>query len=993
MKKILTLSGVVAMLAASLSVAQAGVINIAAWTFENDTIAGYVPNPVPSTALTTAMASALGMAGWLTPAAGTNDPDVLAGAAGDTGGNSIANLTHTWRVRAQKAGNGWSTNAPIGAQGAQFNVDTTGFTSPINVAFDWYVTTAGEGHLQLQYTTNNWTSSSNILITIPTAEQTSLQNSNNSTGTDPNTVAGYYVSDNALVSGTVAGQDWFTNLTASITDPNAANNPNFGIRIVNASTLAACLNTGGTLLNNTSGNWRFDNISVSGTAPTGPVLNPASNVTADSNSFAITFAATPAWSSKITSITVGSYSLPINSSTTNSTSIIFNMAAGAAGNLFRTNASVTILVTATGYAADSVVQPIAPGVPTTWSITQQPAGPTGNGGTLVANPVVSFLDAYGNMATTAAGSVTSAPAGGTWSFGANSGTNVSIVNGSATFTNLSATSAASVSTADIKLSGTLGTLTTTTFSIPVPPTSGFSPTNLAVFQEDVAVKNSTFSILEVNPVSGSVVHTFPISATGPNALRTSSAATTGRMSDSGDGTLVCFTGFETQDGSLITTPDVTYVNPRGAGTLNASGTFTLQSSYTGDGTVSQNQTRSATSVDNQTWWMGDKGGIYTNDATLPVITVSGNNVRSMKAFGGTVYFLQQASGKVIQTPVSYIDPSSLVPVTLAGFMAESNDLDFYMVQSGANGSTYDTLYYIDGTAATGGSSPGGIFKYYYTGVPDNGAGSPVWAQASGSPAVAAQYSGDGLCARTNAAGGIDLYFTTGTGGIAGNNLVTVHDSGATNVLSLGAATTNYTVASTATLKGVAFAPIVLPSAPTVTSLTASNITASSAKLYATVNPNGSQTTNIFWANTNIISAPGTYYNVGTVILPAGSSPVTVSSLVTGLLSGENYSYYLDATNSVGGYDGSSSSANFTTLVNLGAVTFIGANLQFSFTSAPNAAASLTVWGTTNLTPPIVWQNLGNPSENPSGSGQYKFIDVNAASVNGSQRFYKVTSTP
>jgi hypothetical protein len=86
--------------------------------------------------------------------------------------------------------------------------------------------------------------------------------------------------------------------------------------------------------------------------------------------------------------------------------------------------------------------------------------------------------------------------------------------------------------------------------------------------------------------------------------------------------------------------------------------------------------------------------------------------------------------------------------------------------------------------------------------------------------------------------------------------------------------------------------------------------------------------------------------------------VTVSSLVTGLLSGENYSYYLDATNSVGGYDGSSSSANFTTLVNLGAVTFIGANLQFSFTSAPNAATSLTVWGTTNLTPPIVWQNFG-----------------------------------
>ena len=949
MKKLFTLSAVVAMLAASLSMAQAGIINIAAWNFENDAIAAYVPNPAPSTALTAATASSIGMAAYTT---GTNDPDVLAGAVSDTGGNLITNVTHTWRVRGQKTGNGWSSTAPIGVQGAQFNVDTTGFTLPINVTFDWYVTGSGEAHMQLQYTTNNWTTSSNILITIPVAEQTSLQNSNNTSGADANTVAGYYVSDNALVSGVVAGQDWFTNLTASITDPNAANNPNFGIRIVNASTGAACLAASGAAFG-TSGNWRFDNISVSGTAPTGPTLNPASNITADSNSFAITYTATPAWSSKITSITVGSYSLPLNPTTTNSTSITFNMADVAAGNLFRTNASVTILVVATGYAADSAIQPIAPGAPTTWNITQQPAGPTGNGGTLITNPVVSMQDQWGNTATTASGSVTASPAGGTWAFGSGSGTTVPIVNGAATFTNLSATSAANVSAAYISLNGALGTLTTTSFNLPAPATSGFGATNLAVFQEDVVAKNSTFSILEVNPVSSSVVQTIPIPATGPNALRMSSAATTGRMSDSADGTLVCFTGFETQDGSLVTTPDVTSVNPRGVGTLNGGGTFALQTSYTGDGQVSANQTRSATTLDNQTWYIGDKGGVYTNNTgNAPVIATAGNNVRSMKAFDGLVYFMQQASGKVVQTPISYVNGGSYVP--LSGFNEESNCLDFYMVQSGANGSTYDTLYYIDGTKADGVGANGGIFKYYFTGTYDGISGAPVWAQASGSPQISANLSGDGLCARTNAAGGIDLYFTTGTGGVAGNSLVTVHDSGATNVFSLGAVTTNYTASANATLKGVALAPIALVTNIALSASASSVVVGSTTNLVALVQilPANAANQVVIWNSDNTSAAT---VNGSGVVTGVGVGTAHISATTTDgtSLSATNLVTVTSATVSVTGI---ALSASASTLIVGGSSTTI-----YDIITPANATTQTVIWHNDN--PGVVSTNVDSTGTN------------------------------
>ena len=57
-------------------------------------------------------------------------------------------------------------------------------------------------------------------------------------------------------------------MTATISDPAAVNDPNFAIEMVNASTGADDIAAGGAALNNTSGNWRFDNVTV-----TAPVTN------------------------------------------------------------------------------------------------------------------------------------------------------------------------------------------------------------------------------------------------------------------------------------------------------------------------------------------------------------------------------------------------------------------------------------------------------------------------------------------------------------------------------------------------------------------------------------------------------------------------------------------------------------------------------------------------------------------------------------------------
>lgn len=245
---------------------------IAAWSFENDTIA--VNNsPAPSTG--TGTASSIGMNIYPTPNIGVTTDDVVLGKNSDTGANTVADTTQTWRVRAQAgsngAANGWSSLAPIGTQGTVFAQSTVGFTGPINVSFDWYATTQGEANLQLEYTTNGttWT---NVPLTLSGSDAGLVVATNS--GSDTNTVTGSYVSDNILNAGeaTTAGQDWFTDLTATINDPNADGDSSFAIEMVNASTGTDDVSTQGTALNNNSGNWRFDNISVSATA----VPEPAS---------------------------------------------------------------------------------------------------------------------------------------------------------------------------------------------------------------------------------------------------------------------------------------------------------------------------------------------------------------------------------------------------------------------------------------------------------------------------------------------------------------------------------------------------------------------------------------------------------------------------------------------------------------------------------------------------------------------------------------------
>jgi uncharacterized protein (TIGR03437 family) len=135
-----------------------------------------------------------------------------------------------------------------------FAASTVGYNN-ITVSFDWYATNQGEANLMVQYTTDGSTWHNVALHS--TGSVPGLAFLNNTTSS--NTVKGSYVS---ITGG--AGQDWFPGLTATISDPNAANNPKFAVQMVNASTGADCVGASGTALNNNSGNWRFDNVVISG---------------------------------------------------------------------------------------------------------------------------------------------------------------------------------------------------------------------------------------------------------------------------------------------------------------------------------------------------------------------------------------------------------------------------------------------------------------------------------------------------------------------------------------------------------------------------------------------------------------------------------------------------------------------------------------------------------------------------------------------------------
>jgi hypothetical protein len=165
--------------------------------------------------------------------------------------------------------------------------------------------------------------------------------------------------------------------------------------------------------------------------------------------------------------------------------------------------------------------------------------------------------------------------------------------------------------------------------------------------------------------------------------------------------------------------------------------------------------------------------------------------------------------------------------------------------------------------------------------------------------------------------------------------------------------------------------------PTVTTLAASNITAGSALLSGSVNPNGGMTAYWFQYGTNTSYGSFTVTNSTST---NGAFGITASNL----LQGRTYHFQLVGTNSAG--TGLGADQSFSTIA-VTAPQFGSSNsaiisgggtgpFNFSFTNAPGA--TFTVLGTTNVALPIgQWSNLGTATE--VSPGNYQFSDPNATS--------------
>ena len=221
---------------------------ITRWDFNNDANNGNGVNNSPAPTIGSGTATPLGMTNNYTYSTtpvtvgsiASSDITSTAGSS-DTGGNS-------WRIRGISGtagvpgnGNGWNTAAPQYSQGAEFDASTAGYSN-IVFQYDWYSTNQGVRDLQAQYTVDgtNWTNVGPVQIASPSAYNNQIT-----------------INFPAL----------------GITSVN--NNPHFGVRLVSAydptyngpgaptytaATLAA--NGSPVVINNNSGNWRFDEVNV-----------------------------------------------------------------------------------------------------------------------------------------------------------------------------------------------------------------------------------------------------------------------------------------------------------------------------------------------------------------------------------------------------------------------------------------------------------------------------------------------------------------------------------------------------------------------------------------------------------------------------------------------------------------------------------------------------------------------------------------------------------
>jgi len=981
------------------NVAIAGVSfdTVANWPFDNLTAAKHINKPNPSISNNTAVATCIGfgtpanplVSSTFSPNNSTNDADVTSASPGpySSTGSSGANV---WRLRGQP-GNGWLSTQPIGSQGAEFDVSTVNYTNII-VTFDLYFTTQGEARMCVLYTTDGWvtTQVGNLACSsYPTLIQSNTPaGASESQGYSADIVNGVFI-DNTI------GSLFYNYMSVDFTGvPGVGNNPLFGFRIVNAAQNGQCVNFLHQPYNNNSGNARLDNVSVNGqfNGQVAPGITNSLSATVDgpfTNTFSESAAANDVgWHTNISSVFVNGVKLASTAYVVTSSNIVFTPSATAP--VLTVAGFDNIVINATNYTSAKVLQFVATGVAKKLAYTQL-AGPSASGGTLLANPAFTVTDQYGNGTTNpyinmmVTATVSNSPA--TWTLGGS--TVQSIVNGSCTFTDLTATvmGTAAVTNAAIHFAISGGPITVTNsanFVIGAPPTP-FTQGNLAAIQVDTTAANSTFSVVEIQPsVAGQTtpVNINPITATGTNALRMTTSSGAGHLALSDDGTFLVFGAFD--DGSSAT-PDETFNLNRAVGTLNYTNQFTKTGKFVSN-SLGGSAVRAACSPDSVNFLIDDKGGLFVYDTgNGQSANVYEQNNYCVRSFGGSAWSLTQKVVAGLPSPavfqfnngvigqLDYFNSGNDGPwnTTSATPPPDGLAVDFYMLSY--NGSedpaSFTILYTLDQSGGTNGSS--GVINKWSRNSDDSWTANGSWTNKD---------NGSTLFATTNGNGGVYLYYANGSGGAA-NSIVRVTDQSLTGSLNIITTNTIYTAPAGTTVVGLTFVPVPAPYAAALVPppfLTAQNGAKVSSPFSVTNTPDDAtwraSITNITVNGSVLASAAYDITHAGKITFnPAASTLLQSQGAQTLVISAAGYSA-VSVVQSIGGF----------AVPNLDAVA-LNNNGAFSFAFTNYTGLSFSVLATNDLRAPRTnWPVVGQAVESPAGSGNYQFSSPAATNA---QLFY------
>lgn len=228
------------------------------------------------------------------------------------------------------------------------------------------------------------------------------------------------------------------------------------------------------------------------------------------NNIDITFTDDIAWRNSITSVKIGTTTLVLSTDYI-ITAGNLQLKPSGLNSLLTASGTKSIVIEATGYSNATVSQLINVGAATKLVIKTEPTAPLLNAAVLATQPAVYIQDQYGNT-TANTDNVTATVNTGSWILGGT--TTIAAVAGTATFSNLTASSATAITGADIIFtSGTLTSAISSAFNIPAPgAVLSVTPSSLTAFTYTVGNGPSSAQSFEVSGtnLTGNIDITAPV---------------------------------------------------------------------------------------------------------------------------------------------------------------------------------------------------------------------------------------------------------------------------------------------------------------------------------------------------------------------------------------------------------------------------------------------------------------------------------------------------